>query len=232
MATERPAQIFIVSGPSGSGKTTVVEHLVEAVPDLWFSVSYTTRPPRAGEKEGREYRYVGREFFREMIGRGEFLEYAEVYGDFYGTHRSARAEAERHGKDLLLDIDVQGARQVKAQVPEAVAILLLPPSWQELQRRLRGRGLDRPEIMQRRLERAREEIENYDIYDYVVVNRALPEACAQVEAIVVSERNRRAGGAASSITLREAESQAAAARKEANRGQVSVILETFGAQTE
>lgn len=229
---ERPAQIFILSGPSGSGKTTVLEHLVKAVPDLWFSVSYTTRPPREGEQEGREYRYVGREFFQEMIGRGEFLEYAKVYGDYYGTHRSARAEAERHGKDLLLDIDVQGARQVKSQVPEAVAILLLPPSWQELERRLRGRGLDRPEIMQRRLERARSEIENFDIYDYVVVNRALPEASAQVEAIVTTERNRRAGGAASSPALREAEAQAAAARKEANCDQVSVILETFGAKTQ
>ena len=230
METAGPSQIFIVSGPSGSGKTSIVEHLLRGLPNTVFSVSYTTRAPRAGEQEGRDYRFVSREVFEARLALGEFLEHADVFGNLYGTHRSALAEAERQGKDLLLDIDVEGAGQVKARFPEAVAILVLPPSWQELERRLRARGLDRPEMIQRRLERARQEIENYKTYDYVVVNRALAETCAQVEAIVVAARHPQAGGRPASPAVQEAEARAAAARKEVNLGQVSAILETFGAQ--
>lgn len=232
MGTGRNGLVFIVSGPSGSGKTTVVEHLLKTLPDIYFSVSYTTRGPRAGERDGREYHFVRREQFEAMIVREELLEYATVFGDLYGTPRGVVAEAQRQGKDLLLDIDVQGTRQVKAKLPEAVAILLLPPSAQELERRLRSRAQDSAEVMQRRLERARQEIENYNAYDYVVVNRSLPEACTQVEAIVVAERYRRAGCGPASPAVQEAEARAAAAQKEANRGQVSAILDSFGAQAQ
>ena len=217
---------FIVSGPSGSGKTSVVQHLLQNVPRLLFSVSYTTRAPRAGEQNGREYFFVRPEEFEQMIARQELLEYAHVFGHYYGSHRSVLEEAARQGKDLLLDIDVQGAQQVKTCLPDAVAIFVLPPSWQELEHRLRARGLDAPEAIQRRLERAREEIElSYNIYDYLVVNRDLTETCAQVEAIVVSERARGGGQAPPP----QAAAQATAARKEATKSQVSAILETFGA---
>lgn len=229
MATTEQGQIFIVSGPSGSGKTTVVEHLLKVFPDLVFSVSSTTRAPRAGEQEGREYRFVSRAEFEAMIARDDLLEYADVFGHLYGTPRRGLAEARRQGKDIVLDIDVQGARQVKSRLPEAVAILVLPPSWQELERRLRARGLDQPETIQRRLERARTEIENYDTYDYLVVNRRIEETCTLVEAIVADARYRRCGDGASSLA-EEVRARAATARKEANLSQISAILDTFGAQ--
>lgn len=232
MAGGRGGQLFIVSGPSGSGKSSVVDHLLRQVPDLVFSVSYTTRGPRPGEEEGREYRFISRSEFETLLARGEFLEHTQVFGNYYGTHRSALTHAERQGKDLLLDIEFEGTRQVKSRMPAAVAVLVVAPSWQELERRLQGRGLDTPEMMRRRLERAREEIENYQIYDYVVVNRVLGETCAQVEAIVLAERRRRAGRPLASADERQAEARAAAARTEANRSQVSAILETFGARTQ
>ncbi len=165
-----------------------------------------------------------------MLGRNEFLEHAEVFGHYYGTHRSVLVEAAEQGNDVVLDIDVEGARQVKSRLPEAAAILLLPPSWKELEQRLRARGLDTPEMVRQRLERARQEIGQYEIYDYLVINRELAGTCAQVEAIVVAERNRRQGRAPDSPEMREAAARAAAARKEANREQVSVILDTFGAE--
>ncbi len=217
---------FIVSGPSGSGKTSVVQHLLQRLPRLLFSVSYTTRAPRAGEQNGREYYFVPPEEFEQMIARQELLEYARVFGHYYGSHRSVLEEAARQGKDLLLDIDVQGAEQVKRRLPDAVAVFVLPPSWQELEHRLRARGLDAPEAIQQRLQCAREEIElSSNIYDYLVVNRSLEETCAQVEAIVVSEQARRSGQAPPP----PAAAQAAAARKDATKPQVSAILETFGA---
>lgn len=217
---------FIVSGPSGSGKTSVVQHLLSTVPRLLFSVSYTTRTPRAGEQNGREYHFVQPEEFQQMIARRELLEYAEVFGHYYGSHRDALDEAARQGSDLLLDIDVQGAQQVKERLPDAVAVFVLPPSWQELEHRLRARGLDAPEAVQRRLRCAREEIElSPNIYDYLVVNRSLEETCAQVQAIVVAERARRSG----QESPPPAAALAAAARKDATKSQVSAILETFGA---
>ena len=223
-------QLFVVSGPSGSGKSTIVAHVVRTVPDMIFSVSYTTRPPRTGEQDGRDYRFVTRAAFEQMLARSEFLEHAEVFGNYYGTHQSVLAEAARQQKDVVLDIDVEGTRQVKSRLADAVAVLLLPPSAQELEQRLRARALDTAEGMLQRLERARHEIENYGIYDYLVVNRVLAETCAAVEAIVQAERLRRAGRPPGSGEARDWEARAAAARRDNNKSQVSAILETFGAQ--
>ncbi len=225
-------RVFIVSGPSGSGKTTVVEHLLRAVPDTMFSVSYTTRKPRAGEQDGREYSFVSREKFEEMIAREEFLEYADVFGNLYGTHAGVLAEAEKNKKDLVLDIDVQGARQVKAKLPGAVAVFLLPPSRQELERRLLARGQDSSEVIARRLEMARREIESYDNFDYLVVNHDLQETCTQVEAIVQVRREQcGASGAAIAGRANSFHAQAAAARRETTSERVSGILETFGSSS-
>lgn len=228
MARGAEQQFFIVSGPSGSGKTTVVERLLKDVPDLLFSISCTTRPPRAGEQDGREYHFVGKDEFEAMLVRDELLEHANIFGEYYGTPRRNLEEARRLGKDLLLDIDVLGARQVKNKLPEAVAILLVPPSAQELERRLTARAQDRPDVIRRRLERAREEIEHYHSYDYLVVNSALEETCRSVTAIVAAERARRAGTPAVGAEA----ALAAAARKDANKSQISAILESFGAKAQ
>jgi guanylate kinase len=183
--------VFIISAPSGSGKSTLVARLLAGVPGLMFSVSYTTRKPRGAEKEGENYRYVSREDFEAMIGRGEFLEWAEVFGNYYGTHRGILEEAQAQGCDLVLDIDVQGARQLKGQIPEAVTVFILAPSRQILEQRLRARGEDRDEVIQRRLRDAAEEIRNYNQYDYVLINRDLTESDAVLSAIVRAERVRR-----------------------------------------
>lgn len=213
-------QVFIVSGPSGSGKTTVVQRLLEDVPNLFFGISCTTRAPRPGEQDTREYYFVGRDDFEKMIVRDEFLEYASVFGELYGTPRKMLQQAQRQGKDLLLDIDVQGARQVKSKIPDAVAILLIPPSAGELQNRLRSRGQDSPEVIQRRLERAQEEIQSYQSYDYLVVNSNVGEASSKVADIVGAKRGSG-----------QATERVASLRKDANPEQISAILETFGAKT-
>lgn len=217
--------LFVVSGPSGSGKTTLVQHLLEKLPDTRFSVSYTTRAPRAVEKNGREYHFVSRTEFEAMLERGEFLEHASVFGDYYGTHRSYCERARKEGKDLVLDIDVQGAAQVKAKEGDAVFIFVMPPSSEDLKRRLRERGLDKPEAIERRLGFARREMEQVGAYDYVVINADLEQACAEVEAIAQVERRARRDG-----TVRAAaEAIAAGCRQAARREQVSAILKSFGA---
>jgi guanylate kinase len=183
--------VFIISAPSGSGKSTLVSRLLSNVSGLMFSVSYTTRKPRGAEVEGHNYRFVSHKEFEAMIARDEFLEYAEVFGNYYGTHRGILEEAKAQGKDLVLDIDVQGARQLKGQIPEAVTIFILAPSRQILEQRLRARGEDREDVIQRRLRDAAEEIRNYNAYDYVVINRDLVESDATLSAIVRAERVRR-----------------------------------------
>jgi guanylate kinase len=185
------ATVFIISAPSGSGKSTLVSRLMNSVPGLMFSISYTTRTPRGAEVEGRSYHYISREEFEAMIARGEFLEWADVYGNYYGTHRDILAEARDQGKDLVLDIDVQGARQLESQIPEAVTVFLLPPSRQVLEQRLRARGEDREEVIERRLRKAAEEIGNYKAYDYVLINRDLDESDIVFSAIIRAERVRR-----------------------------------------
>jgi guanylate kinase len=189
--------LFIISAPSGSGKSTLVNELKRLVPDLEFSVSYTTRPARGSEVHGHEYYFVSREIFEQMIKRGEFLEYAEVFGNYYGTAKRFLEDAARRGKDLLLDIDVQGAAQVKQGIPDAVSIFVLPPSRQVLEKRLRNRshseGVHADDIIERRLAEARKEIEKYPKYDYILVNDRLEDSVDQLTAIVQSERAKRSG---------------------------------------
>jgi len=184
--------IFIISAPSGSGKSTLVNRLLASVPGLLFSVSFTTRCPRGNEVDGVNYNYITREEFEAMLARDEFLEWACVFGqDYYGTHRRVLEEARAQGKDLVLDIDVQGARQLKGKIPEAVTVFILPPSRQILEQRLRARGEDNDKVIARRLKEAAEEIRNYKAYDYVLINRQLPESDAVLSAIVRAERVRR-----------------------------------------
>jgi len=190
MSARRPI-VFIVSGPSGSGKSTLVRRLLGEAPGLLFSVSYTTRAPRGAEREGENYHYVSREEFRQRLGEGEFLEWAEVFGHYYGTHRSYLERAEAEGRDLVLDIDVQGARQLKGSVPGAVSIFVLAPSRAELERRLRVRSEDAEEVIARRLREAARETAECAAYDYLVVNLDLKEAAADLAAIVRAERLRR-----------------------------------------
>ena len=186
--------VFIISAPSGSGKSTLVSIIRRTVPNLEFSISYTTRNPRGAEQNGREYFFISREEFKQMIRDKEFLEYAIVFEtDYYGTARRFLRKAEDEGKDLLLDIDVQGAAQVKEKLRDSVSIFVLPPNRSELEQRLRSRGQDSEEKIQRRLEEARREIENYDKYDYILVNDHLDDSVKALEAILLSERQKRAG---------------------------------------
>ena len=187
--------LFIISAPSGSGKSTLVNQLRSDVIGLDFSISYTTREPRGSEEQGREYHYVDRPTFERMRENGEFLESADVFGNLYGTARHSLTDAIAHGNDLLLDIDVQGAVQVRRQMPDSVNIFVMPPSPQALETRLRNRsraeGSISEQVIRRRLTKARIEIENYDEYGYILVNDVLDHAVEELEAIVASERFHR-----------------------------------------
>jgi guanylate kinase len=183
--------VFVISAPSGSGKSTLVHRLFADVPNLIFSISYTSREPRGSERNGLEYHFITRQDFEERIRQGEFLEHAEVFGNYYGTSRLTLDQAQAEGKDLVLDIDVQGARQLKAALPEAVTIFVLPPSRRILEQRLRSRSQDSDEVIERRLRGAAREVRNYTQYDYVLINRDLDECARDLEAIVRTERLRR-----------------------------------------
>jgi len=220
--------VFIVSAPSGSGKSTLVGKLLKTVPELDFSISYTTRQPRGSEKNGKQYYFVSRSKFEEMIRDDEFLEYAEVYGNYYGTARRFLHEAEQKGRDLLLDIDVQGAAQIHRQLPKAISIFILPPDRRTLEARLRKRNEDAEEVIQRRLVTASREIENYDKYNYILVNDRLEESSKSLEAIVQSERLRRAGQEPSEEG-RAAEALADRCRLANVRERVRPILASFSA---
>ena len=180
--------VYIISAPSGSGKSTLVSELMRLVPNLKFSISYTTRPPRGSETSGREYFFVPVAEFEQMIHDDEFLEYAKVFGNYYGTARRFLREAEQENKDLLLDIDVQGAEQIKKKLPDAVSIFIMPPDREKLERRLRNRGLDSEEVICRRLVTASREIENYAKYDYILVNDLLEQSTEDLKAVVLAER--------------------------------------------
>jgi guanylate kinase len=190
MSSERRGLLFIVSAPSGAGKTTLVERLVEQVPDLRMSRSYTSRRARDGETDGVDYNFVSRERFEEMRAAGEFLEWADVFGNFYGTSTADTHRILDSGSDLMLVIDVQGARQVRRRGLETTAIFVMPPSLAVLERRLRGRSKDTEEAIQRRLHVAREEVAAYREYDFVVVNDELTAAVDRLRSIVVSRRVR------------------------------------------
>jgi len=185
--------VYIISAPSGSGKSTLVNELLKSVSDLDFSISYTTRGPRGSEENGKQYYFVSRSEFEKMIRDGEFLEHAEVFGNYYGTARRFLREAEHRGHDLLLDIDVQGAAQIQRKVPDATSIFILPPNRKTLEERLRKRSEDREEVIQRRLVTASREIQNYDRYNYILVNDLLKESSKVLQAIVRSERLLRSG---------------------------------------
>jgi len=184
--------VFIISAPSGSGKSTLVHRLLATVPGLAFSISYTTRPPRPSETNGVDYVFISRDEFKQRLEVGEFLEYAEVFGNFYGTNRRSLEAAAHANKDLVLDIDVQGARQLKVAIPEAISIFVLPPSREVLEERLRARSQDTEEVIQQRLRGAAEEVRNYSQYDYVLINSEIEEASARLADIVRAERLRKA----------------------------------------
>lgn len=196
MSNKAPGGLFIVSAPSGGGKTSltrgVLEPLAKAGITAEISVSYTTRAPRPGEREGVHYHFIERAEFESMIGRGAFLEHAEIYGERYGTGR-ARTEALRaRGRDVILDIDWQGARQIRTDVADAIGIFILPPSLTKLEQRLRARKQDSDEAIARRLAQAREEMSHYAEYDYVIVNQDFEQALSELVAIFVAHRVQRA----------------------------------------
>jgi len=235
--------VFIISAPSGSGKSTLTNRLLSVVSDLKFSVSYTTRPPRGSEASGLDYVFISRGEFENMVRDGAFLEHAEVFGNYYGTAKHYMDDAFAQGKDLLLDIDVQGTKQVKAKIPEAVTIFVLPPSREELERRLRSRSeaddeiqrkllgdkarkFNTEETIQRRLQTASREIENFRDYDYILVNDRVDPAIDTLKAIVRAERLRRSGAKLTTedeLALAEAD----AARRPRMMDRVQSILASF-----
>lgn len=224
--------LFIVSAPSGSGKSTLVNELRRLVQGLEFSVSYTTRPPRGSEMEGREYHFIERARFEEMIGRDEFLEHASVFDNYYGTAKHVLEDATANGNDLVLDIDVQGAAQVKKKHPEAVSIFILPPTRQTLEKRLRNRSVAEgsavDSIIYKRLNEARKEIEKSPEYDYSVVNDVLDESVDQLKAIVLYERALRSGIESADDRKMAEIAARCSQRAQQESGKLKEILETFG----
>ena len=178
--------LLVISGSSGVGKSTVIREVMSQRPDLYFSVSFTTREPREGEVNGVNYNFVTREDFEDRIAKGEFLEYAEYVGNYYGTSMTVIREHLDQGTDVLLDIEVQGAAKVREKLPDAVTLFLIPPSFEELSRRLRERGTDSEEKIAKRLETARREAKEIIHYDYVVVNDTVPHAAEEVLAILTA----------------------------------------------
>lgn len=183
----RRGRLVVLSAPSGAGKTTLVKALVAAHPELRFSISYTTRKPRPGEADGRDYFFVDEHRFLAMIAAGEFLEHALVFGNRYGTSRAQVDDLLDRGHDVLLEIDWQGARQIRANAPACCTVFILPPSLAELERRLRGRGTDAGEVIQRRLAQARDDMAHWDEFDHVIINDRVEDAAARLAAILRGE---------------------------------------------
>lgn len=183
--------LIVISAPSGTGKTTLLKELFSRLEAVTFSISHTTRSPRAGEEDGVDYHFVDKDTFRRMTEKEEFLEWAEVHGNFYGTSRKEVERFLEQGLDVFLDIDTQGARQVRERASgRCLSIFIAPPSWEEQERRLSGRGTDSPETIRLRLANARREMEDASLYDYLVINETVAEAVDVLEAIVITERSR------------------------------------------
>lgn len=201
--------LIVVSAPSGAGKSSLAERVLKRLEDLRFSVSYTTREPRGAEQDGVDYNFVSEDQFRAMRERGEFLECAEVHGWLYGTHEKPVEEMLSQGLDVMLDIDVQGAEQVRRRVPEAILIFILPPSCEVLDARLRARNLNAPADIERRLRNAAIEVQLYERFDYVVLNEDLDRALAHLEAIIIAER----------------------CRPDRQRNRIEAVIDTFGGES-
>ncbi len=182
--------LFVVSSPSGGGKGTLIQRVLNSVPNVSYSVSYTTRKPRPGEVNGREYFFVSTEEFEQMIARDEFLEWAHVHGKLYGTSRSQVANEIDAGRDIVLEVDVQGAASVRQLIPESASIFILPPSFEILRQRLIARGTDSEEELQLRLRNAPEELKDYSTFDYLIINDDIEKAAAKLAAVVAAERVR------------------------------------------
>ena len=182
--------LFVVSSPSGGGKGTIIEHVLECVANLSYSVSYTTRAPRLKEVDGREYFFVSRETFNEMVAAGEFLEWACVHGNLYGTAKSQVIEETNAGADIILEVDVQGAASVRQLLMDSVSIFILPPSYEVLKQRLITRGTDSPEELAIRLRNAPDELKQYSAFDYVIINDEIERAAGQLASIIYAERAR------------------------------------------
>lgn len=187
----RPGEVFIISGPSGAGKGTLVQELRARMPDLWLSVSATTRAPRPGEREGVHYFFLPSEEFARLVAEQGFLEWAEVHGNRYGTMRAAVERQTREGRAVILEIDPQGAEQVRRAMPSAILVFIVPPTFGELRRRLEARGSETPEQIEVRLRRAAEELEIADTYDYVVINDDVAQAADELAHIVSSHTQQR-----------------------------------------
>jgi guanylate kinase len=185
-------RLFVFAAPSGAGKTSLVRALMERQPALRFSISFTTRQPRPNERDGHDYFFVTREQFEAMVARGEFVEHARVFDNFYGTSRAQVEASLAAGQDLILEIDWQGAQQIRRALPECISIFILPPSRAELERRLRGRGTDAEDVIQRRLRDAAADMKHWDEFDYVVVNDDFEQALADLLAVVEGQGAERA----------------------------------------
>jgi guanylate kinase len=190
MSNDPRGLLFIISAASGTGKTTLAERLVQILPNLCLSHSYTSRPKRPNERDGVDYNFVRRDTFEAMIARGEFLEWADVFGNLYGTSAADTETLQASGQDVVLVIDVEGAKQVRARSVDHTAIFILPPSFKILESRLRGRSADSEEAMQRRLAAARAEVDSYRTYDYVVINDQLEPTVIRLQEIIAAERSR------------------------------------------
>jgi guanylate kinase len=189
-SVDSPGSLIVVAGPSGAGKSSLVQRALEKIDRLKFSVSYTTRNPRSNERKGVDYFFVSREEFLDLRDRDEFLEYAEVHGHLYGTSQSQVAESARDGTDVILDIDVQGAEQIRRRMAEAITIFIMPPSRDIVEERLRARNLNSPEDIERRMANASSEVQMHRHFKYVIVNDDLGRATAALEAIIIAERHR------------------------------------------
>ena len=185
-----PAKLYVISGPSGVGKSTLIHHVRDDIRDLGYTVSHTSRKPRANEQNGKAYHFVDRKTFQKMIREKAFVEWAEVYDDFYGTSYEELNRQLNQGLDVILDIDIQGAANIKKEFKNTILIYIFPPSLDVLEKRLRKRATDDETVIKKRFEKSIKELKNYEWYDYIIINNDLDEATKRLEAVILSERSR------------------------------------------